>query len=119
MPKKPECYPVDADSLSGFGVAFQTLTVSEIYAVIGCGFARLVELTAKPEPAPDVDLTRQEAAKLVGEPTADTFYRHGLWERARVRTFQKQPLYSRSKLLTIKTEQDRKAAIANSGLRAV
>jgi len=112
LSKKAECNAAAADSLSGFEVAFKTLTLPEICAVIARGFDRLAELTAQPEPPPDAVLTREEAVKVVEEASADRFLRRGIYERARINPNRKKPLYSRSKLLEILEEEQRRAAIA-------
>jgi len=84
--------------------------------VLACVHARLAELTAEPEPPADEELTREQAAELTGEPSPDRLFRRQIWERARVKTYQKRPLYSRKMLLAIKAEEERKSSVRNMRL---
>jgi len=96
------------------------LTASECHLALASIHARLAELTASPKPSADEELTREQAAELVGEPSADRLFRRGIWERARVKTHAKKPLYSKRKLLAIMAERDRQSGIAFArGLRLV
>jgi len=118
-PEECPAAPFSAQSARGrvrggnVGPVTEPATVSECHEALVRIHVRLAELTRKPEPAADEELTRPQAAELVGEPSSDRLFRRGMWEPARVRTYQKAPLYSRAKLLAIKAEQERRSSIRN------
>ena len=84
-------------------------TRSEAYCQLAAAFAALAELEAKPD-EPD-EVTREEAAAITGEPSADTLYRRGIWEKARVKDWQKKPFYSRKILLDLMSRRAVKSVL--------